>query len=60
MSQTDLFSVLDAIYNFRSEYVAHQDRKLSDPEFAKQPLLKEGIKIVKFLLFVVDLPQITS
>lgn len=43
--------MLDAIYNFGSEYVAHQDRELSDPEFANQPLLKEGIKFIKFLLF---------
>jgi hypothetical protein len=36
---------------FRNEYVAHQDRELSDPEFAKPPLLKEVTKIKKFLLF---------
>ena len=40
LSQTDLFSVIDAIYNFRNEYVAHQDRELSDQELAKQALIQ--------------------
>jgi len=37
--QTELFSVIDSIYKFRNEYVAHQDRELSDTELAK-----EGVK----------------
>jgi type III restriction enzyme len=40
LSQTDLFSVIDAIYSFRNEYVAHQDRELSDQELAKQALIQ--------------------
>ena len=40
ISQTDLFSVLDTIYGFRNEYVAHQDRELSDPELAKEALIQ--------------------
>ena len=40
LSQTDLFSVIDAIYSFRNEYVAHQDRELSDQERAKQALIQ--------------------
>ena len=43
--------LIDKIYSFRNEYVAYQDQKLIDPELSKQPLLKEGIKIIKFLLF---------
>jgi type III restriction enzyme len=38
VSQTDLYSVIDAIYRFRNEYVAHQDRELSDPEISKEAL----------------------
>lgn len=38
--QTDLFSVIDAIYSFRNEYVAHQDRELSDSELAKEALIQ--------------------
>ena len=40
VSQSDLYSVIDAIYSFRNEYVAHQDRELSDPELAKQALIQ--------------------
>ncbi|MCK4961736.1 MAG: hypothetical protein KAS19_04585, partial [Anaerolineales bacterium] len=40
VSQTDLYSVIDAIYSFRNEYVAHQDRELSDPELVKQALIQ--------------------
>ena len=40
VSQTDLYSVIDAMYGFRNEYVAHQDRELSDPELAKQALIQ--------------------
>ncbi|MFC1816459.1 restriction endonuclease subunit R, partial [Thermodesulfobacteriota bacterium] len=38
VSQTDLVSVLDSIYNFRNEYIAHQDRELSDIELAGRSL----------------------
>ena len=38
VSQTDLYSVIDAIYSFRNEYVAHQDRELSDSELARKAL----------------------
>ena len=40
VSQTDLFSVIDAIYSFRNEYIAHQDRELSDLELAKKALIQ--------------------
>ena len=40
VSQTDLYSVIDAIYSFRNEYVAHQDRELGDSELAKQALMQ--------------------
>jgi type III restriction enzyme len=40
ISQTDLFLAIDAIYRFRNEYVAHQDRELSDAELAKQALIQ--------------------
>ena len=38
--QTDLFSSIDAIYSFQNEYVAHQDRELSDPKLVKQALIQ--------------------
>ena len=34
VSQTDLSSAIDSIYTFRNEYIAHQDRELSDTELA--------------------------
>ena len=40
VSRTELFSMIDAIYSFRNEYVAHQPRELSDPELAKQALIQ--------------------
>lgn len=40
LSQADLITVIDAIYGFRNEYVAHQDRELSDQELAKQALIQ--------------------
>lgn len=40
VSQTDLFSVIDTIYSFRNEFIAHQDRELSDLELAKQALIQ--------------------
>ena len=40
VSQTGLFSVIDAIYSFRNEYIAHQDRELSGLELAKQALIQ--------------------
>jgi len=40
LSQSDLYSVIDVIYSFRNEYVAHQDRELSDHELAKQALIQ--------------------
>ncbi|MBW1682088.1 MAG: hypothetical protein JRJ83_11725 [Deltaproteobacteria bacterium] len=40
LSNTDLLPLIDAIYRFRNEYVAHQDRELSDAEFAKQSLIQ--------------------
>ena len=39
-AQIDLFSVIDAIYSFRNEYIAHQDRELSDLELAKKALIQ--------------------
>lgn len=33
-------SLIDKIYSFRNEYVAHQDRELSDSELAKQALIQ--------------------
>jgi len=38
VSQTDLFSAIDSIYTFRNEYIAHQDRELSDTELAGRSL----------------------
>ncbi len=38
--QTDMFPVVDTVYRFRNEYVAHQDRELSDPQLAKQALIQ--------------------
>jgi len=38
VSQTDLFSAIDSIYTFRNEYIAHQDRELSEPELAERSL----------------------
>jgi len=38
VSQSNLYAVIDAIYSFRNEYVAHQDRELSDSELAKEAL----------------------
>jgi len=38
VSKTDLFSAIDSIYTFRNEYIAHQDRELSDIELAGQSL----------------------
>ena len=38
VSQTDLVSVIDSIYNFRNEYIAFQDRELSDIDLAGQSL----------------------
>jgi type III restriction enzyme len=45
LSKTDLFQVADTIYTFRNEYVAHQDRELSNPEIANQALIEwaEGL-----------------
>ncbi len=40
LSQTDLFQVADTIYTFRNEYVAHQDRELSDPGLAEKGLME--------------------
>ncbi|MBU4057335.1 hypothetical protein KJ695_05520 [Patescibacteria group bacterium] len=40
VSQADLFSAIDAIYSFRNEYIAHQDRELSDIELAKKALIQ--------------------
>jgi len=40
LSRSDLFSSIESIYTFRNEYVAHQDRELSDPELAKQALVQ--------------------
>lgn len=40
VSRTDLFSVIDAIYSFRNEYVAHQDRELNNAELAMQALVQ--------------------
>jgi type III restriction enzyme len=38
IAQTDLFSAIDSIYTFRNEYIAHQDRELSDTELAGRSL----------------------
>ena len=40
VSQTDLPTMIGRIYTFRNEYIAHQDRELSDPELAKQALIQ--------------------
>ena len=40
VSQTDLPSAIDSIYTFRNEYIAHQDRELSDTELAGLSLKK--------------------
>lgn len=40
LAQDDFLSAIDTIYSFRNEYVAHQDRELSDPELAKQALIQ--------------------
>ncbi len=40
VSQTDLFPVIDAIYSFRNEYIAHQDQELSELELAKKALIQ--------------------
>ncbi|MBN2125632.1 MAG: restriction endonuclease subunit R, partial [Deltaproteobacteria bacterium] len=38
ISNPDLSSVVNDIYRFRNEYIAHQERELSDPEIAKEAL----------------------
>jgi|LQYC01.1.fsa_nt_gi type III restriction enzyme len=38
IAQQDLLEVVDTIYNFRNEYVAHQNRELSDPLLTKKAL----------------------
>lgn len=38
VSQTDLLSAIDSIYTFRNEYIAHQDRELSELELAGRSL----------------------
>lgn len=38
ISNPDLFSVVDSIYQFRNEYIAHQEGELSDPNVAKDAL----------------------
>jgi type III restriction enzyme len=38
ISNPDLFSVVDSIYQFRNEYIAHQDRELSDSTVARDAL----------------------
>ena len=38
ISNPDLFSVVNSIYQFRNEYIAHQERELSDPNVAKDAL----------------------
>jgi type III restriction enzyme len=40
LSQTDLFATIDTVYSFRNEYIAHQDRELSDLELAKKALIQ--------------------
>ncbi len=40
VSQTGLPTMIGRIYTFRNEYIAHQDRELSDPELAKQALIQ--------------------
>jgi len=40
VSQTDLPTMVGTIYTFRNEYIAHQDRELSDSELAKQALVQ--------------------
>lgn len=37
-ARTELFEMTDRIYRFRNEYIAHQERELSDPELAKKAL----------------------
>jgi type III restriction enzyme len=37
-AKTDLYEVIDRIYSFRNEYIAHQERELSDPALARQAL----------------------
>jgi type III restriction enzyme len=37
-TKTDLYDVVDRIYNFRNEYIAHQERELSDPTLTRQAL----------------------
>jgi len=38
IAEVDLSEVIDRIYVFRNEYIAHQDRELSDPNLVKQAL----------------------
>ncbi|MBN2061150.1 MAG: DEAD/DEAH box helicase family protein, partial [Deltaproteobacteria bacterium] len=38
ISKPEFFSVVDSIYQFRNEYIAHQDRELSDSNIAKDAL----------------------
>jgi type III restriction enzyme len=38
ISNPDLFSIVNNIYQFRNEYIAHQDRELTDPVLANEAL----------------------
>jgi type III restriction enzyme len=38
VAQTDLHELIDRVYSFRNEYIAHQERELSEPAIARQAL----------------------
>jgi type III restriction enzyme len=38
ISNPDLFSIVNNIYQFRNEYIAHQHRELTDPVLANESL----------------------
>jgi type III restriction enzyme len=38
VAQTDLYELIDRVYSFRNEYIAHQERELSEPAIARQAL----------------------
>jgi type III restriction enzyme len=44
----ELYDLVDRIYSFRNEFIAHQERELSDAELARQALVSwiEGLSTI--------------
>ncbi len=47
-AKTDLLDRVDEIYSFRNEYIAHQEKELSDKDTARQAMCDwiEGLKTI--------------